>query len=313
MEQKTNIVNRIEAVGNKAKYDAAIKKLLGDKTILSWIIHDTMEEFKNYPIETIRECIEGNPEIGTRKVFPGYTAEEITGNNTEDLVLGEGKVTYDLLFYVITPEKEKVKIIVNVECQNNYYPGYDLITRAIFYCARMLSSQLGKEFTSTTYNEIKKVVSIWVCIAPPDYAKNTITKYGMEQKRIVGSFAGKARYDLLNAVMICLDADDILDDQKNIIGLLKTLLSGSLSAEEKNQRLTSHFGIETTVEVKEVLNHMCNLSDYIENKGIEKGIEKLVVNALKKGHSISEIAEFIDLPETTVEEIAQKNGYAILV
>lgn len=145
MKKNTNIANRIESIGDKAKYDSAIKKLLGDKTILSWIIHDTMEEFKEYPIETIRECIEGIPEIGTRKVFPGYTTEEIIGNNTEDLVLGEGKVTYDIMFYVITPDKEKVKIIVNVEAQNNYYPGYDLVTRAIFYCARMISSQLGKE------------------------------------------------------------------------------------------------------------------------------------------------------------------------
>lgn len=130
---------------------------------------------------------------------------------------------------------------------------------------------------------------------------------------MLGSFSGKARYDLMSAVMICLNADDILDDSKNVIGLLKTLLSSSLSVTEKNQRLSSHFGIETSVEVKEVLDNMCNLSDYIENKGIEKGIEKLVVNALKKGHSVSEIVEFIDLPETTVEKIAQKNGYTVLV
>ena len=106
----------------------------------------TVEEFKNYSIEVIRECIEGKPEIAALKIRPGYTPEAIVGSSTEDKEIGEGEITYDIRFYAITPDGNHIKLIVNVEAQKKYYPGYDLVTRAIFYCARMLSSQLDREF-----------------------------------------------------------------------------------------------------------------------------------------------------------------------
>ena len=67
-----------------------------------------------------------------------------------------------------TAEKEQVKIIVNVEMQNKYHTGYDLVTRGIFYAARQISAQLDKEFTvdkndKIKYGNLKKVYSIWIC------------------------------------------------------------------------------------------------------------------------------------------------------
>lgn len=88
MKRKTNIANTLEVIDHKAKYDAAVKRLLGDKTVLAWIIRDTIEEFKDYSIETIRDCIQGEPQTARKKVFPGYTPEMVTGNNTEDSVIG---------------------------------------------------------------------------------------------------------------------------------------------------------------------------------------------------------------------------------
>ena len=38
--------------------------------------------------------------------------------------------------------------------------------------------------------------------------------------------------------------------------------------------LSLSYGIETHVKMKEDINTMCNLSDIIEERGIEKGIEK---------------------------------------
>lgn len=61
----------------------------------------------------------------------------------------------------------RVKLIINVEGQNDFYPGYDIVTRGIFYTAQLISSQLETEFTGSNYGDIKKVYSIWICLNSP--------------------------------------------------------------------------------------------------------------------------------------------------
>ncbi len=49
---------------------------------------------------------------------------------------------------------------------------------------------------------------------------------------------------------------------------------------------------------------MCSLSEGIEQKGIEKGIQQMVVNALKS-ISIEQVAEILLLPVDEVRKIAE--------
>ena len=116
MRAKTNISQLIDGITpEKLQYNTEIIKILSDKTILAWILKYAVEEFMHCGIEEIRECIEGTPEIHTRKVLPGKTPESITGMNTADLVLDEGESYFDIYFYAYPPEGEKTKIIINVE------------------------------------------------------------------------------------------------------------------------------------------------------------------------------------------------------
>ncbi len=62
MKSNTHISNVLEGNNNKDRYDAEVKKILCDKTVLSWILKYTVEEFDRYSIEDIRECIEREPE-----------------------------------------------------------------------------------------------------------------------------------------------------------------------------------------------------------------------------------------------------------
>jgi len=83
--------------------------------------------------------------------------------NTEDTDMEEGMVRFDLLFYVRLPLEEGLtKVIVNVEAQGKFSPGYPIPKRMIYYMARMISSQHGKEFVKSHYEEIKNVYSIWI-------------------------------------------------------------------------------------------------------------------------------------------------------
>ena len=52
----------------------------------------------------------------------------------------EGRALYRLLwFYVRNPKlDENVGIVIGSEAQKSLYPGYDLVTRGIYYALRMI-------------------------------------------------------------------------------------------------------------------------------------------------------------------------------
>lgn len=150
----------------------------------------------------------------------------------------------------------------------------------------------------------------------PAYVRNTITEYKIEPTNIFGEYTGKARYDLLSVVMICLGRKG--SDTNRLIGMLGTLLSDKLSPQEKEEVLEREYNIETTIKRKEEINNMCNLSDLIEERGIRKGVEQgieqerasVIRKLLSKGMSCEETAKLLDME---LEEIKNIRGKAVLI
>lgn len=281
---ETSISHKINITAQKAAYDTYVKKLLSEKIILAHILASVVTEFNGMTPEDIIPLIEGQPDIENVSIIPGETSmPSIIGDNTEDIVPNEGKVTFDIRFSVRIPGQNGiVKIIIDIEAQKRFYPGYDLVTRGIFYAARLLSSQLGTEFTLSAYNNIKKVYSIWICIDCPKYAVNTVTRYHITQENLVGCFPkDKARYDLLETIMICLSNDIAPKTESlHIHRLLGILLSPELKVNDKKTALSEEFNIPMTIEMERMVADMCNLSDLIVEKSWQKGIEQ----GIEQGH-----------------------------
>lgn len=101
MKQNTTLSKSIDIIAEKAKYDAACKKVLAEKIILAWIMKHTMKEYQDYPVEEIAEkYIEGIPEISQVPVLPDETnSPKISGMGVEDVTVTEGTITYDIRFW----------------------------------------------------------------------------------------------------------------------------------------------------------------------------------------------------------------------
>ncbi len=286
MKQKTALSQSLEIADTKAKYDAEVKNILSNRIILAWILKNIVTEFTNEPINSIIELIEGEPDIASVPVYPGKTNKKISGMSTSDKIPNEGEITYDIRFFVYTPDKEsRLKLIINVEAQKDYTPGYDIVTRGVYYCARTISSQKETEFTGSNYNDIKKVYSIWICMDTPDYINNTVTSYEVKPRSIYGSYNGEnSRYDLLNVTTVCMGKNSDRSGFE-LIRLLDTLLSKKLSIENKKKILANNFDIEPTIKMETEMNVMCNLSDLVEEKALEigtaRGIVEMVDNLAK--------------------------------
>ena len=277
MNTDTTIAKNIRVADEKASYDAACKRLLSEKIILAWIMKNCLEEYRDCDVEEIAEkYIEGTPQVGEAAVALDETnrVSMIQGAGNEDTSLTEGTVTYDIRFFAIAPVSgELIRLIINIEAQNDFYPGYPLIKRGIYYCSRMISAQYGTEFTNSHYENIKKVYSIWICMNPPKSRENSITRYYIAEENLVGSVKEqKADYDLMAAVMICLGKEG--DSGTDLLKLLNVLLSTETGSQDKCQILEEDFHIRMTQTLESEVSLMCNLSKGVEEKGIQKGIQK---------------------------------------
>jgi len=287
-ETETTAAKALHITDQKAAYDEACKRLLSEKPILARLMKECLEEYKDCTVQEIAEkLIEGTPQISEVPVMPDEAGPLITGMDTQDKSLYEGTTTYDIRFYALVPEqkadRQKIVLIINVEAQGDFNPGYPLLMRAVFYCCRMISSQYGREFTNSHYEKIKKVCSIWICLDPPKYRRNTITRYRLIEEPMVGSASEPAgHYDLMTIIMICLGGPEETDE-RGILRMLNVLLTNNHSETEKRRILENEYDLPMTQAIEREVSQMCNLSSYVERRGIEKGILQGRAEGRKEG------------------------------
>ena len=167
----------IALADGKACYDAYYKRILANKSILTWILKFTVSEFAEMTFSQIRNCIDADPEISSERIEPGYTNSRIT----------------------------------------DYVSGI------------------------------------------PDRVKG---------------------YDKLSVIIICLN--ETSENQSQLTAMLNTLLSSRLPVKEKIQNLENKFQIKVNNDLGKELNQMCNLSDLVEERGMEKGKSLMIITMIQK-------------------------------
>lgn len=346
---ESSLAEGIRQTDLEVQFDACCKRLLAEKVVVAWIMKWCIPEYREFSVEEIAEkYIVGTPSVGIMPLYPGEKkGYRIHNENTEDASLNEGRVTYDVRFRAMIPgSSEAVEMLINIEGQNDFYPGYSLVKRALYYCCRMISSQYGTEFSRGQYGKLKKVYSIWICMNPPKKRRGTITRYRIQEEDVVGKVReNEKNYDLLTAVMVCLgtkrkDTKEELGE-KQLLRMLEVLFSDEIQVEEKKWILEKEFKMPMTEELEGGVEEMCNLSKGVWEKGIEQGIEQGIERGLSrgvergmretvfsfvkkkmlKGKSLSQIAEELDEseeylapfyrlvqenPELSVKELALK-------
>lgn len=318
MERQTALAEAIDTVADKAKYDRCAKKLLSFKAIDAWILKTCVKEFSLFSVDYISEhCMSGEVEISEHAVHQVElnrgrrinSDEQVTKMNSESSAINEGTVYYDVRFNAIAPENgESITLIINLEIQTDDKPGYELVTRGTYYCARMISEQHGTVFTGDHYEKIQKVYSIWICPSTPDCRKNGMFRYHTIEDPVFGdAYVKKENYDLMEVVILNLGEPDNEADC-GILNLLNTLFSPTVLPDEKKKVLSEKYNIAMTAELESEVQRMCNLGTAIENKARDEGIDigelRTTVKYYKKGKiTIEEAAADLNM---TVEEFKEK-------
>ena len=260
--------------------------------------------------------IEGEPKVGIVPVEPGLsniektdaTGQRIVGLNTENAEINEGLVRFDIIFYV-RMKNGLSQIIVNVEAQKDEPTEYKILNRAIFYVSRLVSSQKERDFVNTNYDDIKQVFSIWICMNM-DY--NSLSHIHLAKDEMLSPYDWKGNMDLLNIVLVGI-TNDIPEHDENyeMHRLIGALLSTELREQEKLDIIEHEYNIPISIELREDVRIMCNLSTGIEEKATEKTSEKFILNMYKKGYTLDQIADIAETSVAAVEAVIKKKEPAM--
>ena len=295
------IFDTLYSAGQKSAYNAACKQLLSERIILAWILKHCVKEFHDCDVSDIaRQYIEGTPQASKLPLLPNASSSKIHGIGNEDASLHEGTVTYDIRFLASLPSsEEKITMIINVEAQNNFYPGYPLIKRALYYCCRMISSQYGTEFTGSQYGRLRKVYSIWICTNPPAARQNSITTYSIQETPLIGQVQEAPDfYDLISVVMVYLEKQNVSEatthtnetavhtarrESSPLLGLLNTLLSSKMDYQQKAQILQDDYHIPMAQGLTEEVTHMAHILHEIGLQYAEKAYAEGTAQGIMQG------------------------------
>ena len=272
----TELKNAVMATDRDAQYDNSAKRLIAHKIILARILVKTVEEFKGMDPLEVAALIEGLPYISAVPVEPGLTnavhfqnGQRLVGFNTENQELNEGLVRFDIVFYVRMKDGLS-QIIINVEAQKDEPSDYEILNRAVFYVSRLVSSQKERDFENSSYDDIKCVYSIWICM---NMEENTMSHI----HRLLGA--------LLSRELTIDEKLDIIGNEydipleENFRKDMSTMCNLSQGVKEEGIAIGRREGLE---------------------EGRREGHAELITKMYKNGLSIEQIASATD---KTVEEV----------
>ena len=216
------------------------------------------------------------------------TIKEFTGNNSNN-------------------ENELSQVIINIEAQKDEPQKYQIINRAVFYISRLVSSQKQRDFINMNYDDIKKVYSIWVCMGMKE---NTMCHIHLTKDDLIGKHNWRGNLDLLNIVMIGIS--DTLPEHDNTYEmhrLLVALFTNTLNAKQKIDIINKEYDIPVESNIEEGVSIMCNLSQGIEEKALEKGRSA----GIAQGKTSAQIDIILNMYNNnfTIEQIALATQYDV--
>ena len=291
-----------------ASYDKLAKHFLSRKSILAQILKYTVEEFADCDVSDIeKKYIEGEPSLSINTV-PLDDTLDIIGKNTESASLNESFVTFDIIFDAIAPVDGKlVKIIINLEPQKTTRKiHYKLMKRAVYYAARLISSQKEKEFHGEDYNSLKKVYSIWIAMNVQNYRADSIQEYKLSEKLIHGKFHDEPKnYDLISIIILNLGKKPT---SHKLLNLLYLIFMDLKSSAEKENILHDEYHIDISRDMREELKKMGGLMEPAVEVAVDEAKKETLLenirNAMESWSLTAEVAmKGLKIPEEKQKEL----------
>lgn len=299
----------LENADYEIRLDEHAKELLADKYILAEIVKRLIPDFRDMPRDEIRNYIQADPYISRVRVHPGETnpslekADAIRSEGQESRTPNEGLASFDVLFSLTLPDsgKASVEVYIDIEAQGTENLRYYLETRAVYYLARLLSSQYQRDFKHAEYEKLRKAYSIWIVMDPSSRNADTISSIAFRQDAVYGNPEDNKGYDRAQAFIVRLQPGADRSEDR-LVSLLSMLFSAEISPIEKEDVLTREYSIPVTEQLERKVYNMCNYSTYVRNKSMQQGIQQGMQQGMQQGREQTEAEVFERLRAMNIPE-----------
>ena len=298
---ETVIQNTI--TNHKIMLDQHCKAIVGNQEMLARMIHEFVREARHLSVKEIMKIIKDE--------------QRFRCLNNENMIPSYGTVKFDMFCCIDLPQLNGTnkRIYLNVEIQNNPYPGYSIITRGYAYVSRIVSEQWGSEYDDKNYDGMKKVYSLWIMPKAPKRKDGYMNVYETNERIICGTTVEeKEIYDKGVILAIYLNKEHDLnkkyEEHDELLTPLMVLLNNVLDYKGK-QRIIEEYGLNTK-KIESEVKDMCDLGKSIvlearnEVKQIERKEKNIAhVKKLMIGLQMSfkEAINLLEIPEKEVIEI----------
>ena len=310
----------MNAVSDKEKYDASVKKIVSQPRFVAAIMRLTVPEYEGMTVEEILPCI---VEISEETAVDDVSAAALQNMPQEQISLLSKIISYDLHIKARNPKAGNINLTLyfDFEFQNEYRDtslGYPLLKRAFYYVARELDSQLGVLTKDTDYGSLQKSYSIWICNEHiPEEEQNSMTRYHIVKEDVIGHSSDiPENYDLMEVIMIRRGSIEIDED---IFDFLNGLFKSDVD------RVVKYTGGDKVIEgeVKKMGGFGQALVESTEEKVLAEATKKRdrekIEEMLRKGKTPEAIADFCGYPIELIKSVqdsmkaqeAQKENMAI--
>ena len=142
-----------------------------------------------------------------------------------------------------------------------------------------MTEEKGPIFSGDNYQNIKKVVSIWINTKVAIEKKGSIKRYNYVESEHRGNYYKDERshYDLVELIVLNLGEEDTLKE----LGPLNELFVRKNPVEEKYFNLKEKYGIELCEGTKGEVHSMCNLGECLVEESRLEGKESTLIENIR--------------------------------
>ena len=274
----------------KKSYDLICKEVLSYKFILAKILKYVLDEYENCDEKEIISLL-------------GMKTDE------EKIICIQnafGTHEYDLFFTTKLPKSiNEIDLFINMEPQKTSDVSYQLQNRGIFYVGNEITYQYDRVFKNSKYNDLKKVVSIFISFdAPTKEEENSMMVLQLSKNIKIGyNSVIKKDYDKIQIIIIYLGQED---SHHPLLEFLKLIFRSDIQFEDKIKRLKTEYNVSISDSFEKEVRDMYGLSDLVEKRGIQIGIEQgkfeALLNAARNIMNKKNIDEYTAFELVGIEE-----------
>ena len=299
------------------------KGLFTIKSVIARLVKACLPDFAPFPEETIaNECLDDFQDKSGQ-----FHSEFAKGLPTQRPLPNGAQMDCDLLYELHPPNCMRGNFssqLLNIEVQNDSRQLDRCISRGMLYASGLYYMEYGSIYTYPRFEDSWPVNSIWVCPTAPLHRQGTLLDFRttVNCKPNSAYCLSPQSYDKIRLTFVNVSSESG-HGKKDIFGFIWTLMTASLSSEDRKRILKEEFNMQMTQPIEETIDKYelfldlygrKRYADEMKRNRLQGKVEEreiIALNMLKEKFHLEIISRMTGLDKESIIQLAKDNNLTI--